>query len=84
MLTGDEARGHGRGAVDGLELEDGRGHYGKWGVLRSLRSGPERSVRQGLQRGAQGRWPHRAANHARRCPRWAQVPSFVKPFAINN
>lgn len=37
-FIGDKARGHRRGRVDRVELEDRWGHNGKWSILRALRS----------------------------------------------
>lgn len=71
--TGDEARRHGRGPVVGLELENGRGHNGKWSILRAIWSRAKRPVRKGLQCRAQVRCAREPAYNQRRRLRSGQV-----------
>ncbi|KAE9464185.1 hypothetical protein C3L33_03907, partial [Rhododendron williamsianum] len=74
----DEARGHGRGPVVGLELENGRGHNGKWGILRAIWSRAKRPVLKGLQCRAQGRCAREPAYNQRWRLRSGQV---INPLA---
>lgn len=77
FLTGDEARGHGRGQVVGLELENGRGHNGKWSILRAIWWRAKRPVRKGLQCRAQVRCAREPAYNRRWRLRSGQV---IKPL----
>lgn len=43
--VGDEARGHERGRLVGVELEDGGGHNGKWSIFCAIRRRTEQYVR---------------------------------------
>lgn len=81
--AGDEAGGHGGGAVGGVELEDGGGHDGQRRLLRPLRRGPRGHLRQGLQHRPQVVGARRPAHRRRRRPRRPQVrtapthPSYI-------
>lgn len=45
FVTGDEARGHKRGRLVGVELENGGGHNGKWSIFRAVWRRTEQYVR---------------------------------------
>lgn len=57
-LAGDEARGHKRRRVDGLELEDRGGCNGKWSFFCTIGFGYEYPVRDGLKCRPEIRWSH--------------------------
>jgi len=48
-MAGDEARGHRRQRVERVELENGRGHNGKWSIFCTIWCGAQCTVRRSHQ-----------------------------------
>jgi len=72
-MAGDEARGHRRQRVERVELENGRGHNGKWSIFCTIWCGAQCTVRRSHQCATQIRRANWPAHHVFRCIRWSQV-----------